>query len=149
MGSQWFPSKRDAWLVAILYGTAVLVLVAFAGAWPRMGGIERSVSMLLTASTLGFLAWTLYGTGYGFENGCLLARSGPFRFRVELGGIVEVVPSRNPLSSPACSLDRLHVRTAQGRGLLISPLDKPGFLAALVTAAPHLVVEGDSARRLA
>ena len=149
MGSQRFPSKRDGWIVGILYGSIVLVVVVFAGAWPGLGGLERAICVGLSALTFGFLAWTLYGTGYGFEDGCLIARSGPFRFRVELAGIVEVVPSRNPLSSPACSLDRLHVRTEKGRGLLISPLDKAGFLASLVAAAPHLVVEGDRVRRAA
>ena len=149
MGSQWFPSKRDTWLVVILYGSIALVLVAFAGAWPGMAMLERIISMGLTVLTLGFLVWTLYGTGYGLEDGRLLARCGPFRFRIKLSEIVEVVPSNNPLSSPACSLDRFHVRTEQGRGLLISPLDKAGFLTALVMVAPHLTVDGDSARRQA
>ena len=146
MDARWFPSKRDAWIVALLYGAVVVVLVAFAGAWPGMGGLSRAVSVVLTVLTIGFLAWTLYGTGYGFEGGQLLVRSGPFRFRMDVSEIVEVTPSNNPLSSPACSLDRLLIRTSADRKMLISPLDKAGFLTALVTVGPHLVIEGDRVR---
>ena len=67
------------------------------------------------------------------------------RSRVELGEIVEVSPSKSLLSAPACSLDRLHVRTRSGHGVLISPEDKAGFLRELVIAAPHLRIEGERA----
>ncbi len=47
--------------------------------------------------------------------------------------IESVIPSRNLLSSPACSLDRLHVRyPSSRRGVLISPEDESGFLSGLV-----------------
>jgi hypothetical protein len=42
-----------------------------------------------------------------------------------------VVPTRNPLSSPALSLDRLRIEYGQGRAIMISPADKGPFLRAL------------------
>ena len=57
-----------------------------------------------------------------------------------------MTPTRNPLSSPALSLDRLRVthRASSGeRGLLISPADTAGFLAALAEHCPQLVRTSD------
>ena len=63
-----------------------------------------------------------------------------------LAAIDAVEPARNPLSSPACSLDRLRIEYGAKR-IMISPLDKAGFLRALAARAPQLEVSGDSARR--
>jgi hypothetical protein len=68
-------------------------------------------------------------------------RGGPFRWRIPLAAIVSVTPTRNPLSSPACSLDRLRIthRGPRGeRGLLVSPASKTGFLDALARRCPEL-----------
>ena len=67
---------------------------------------------------------------------------------VPLGEIESVTPSRNPLSSPACSLDRLHVRyRGSKRGVLISPDDKAGFLHELVMRCPDLRLSGGRVER--
>ena len=97
-------------------------------------------------ATFAFTIWVVYGTRYGFFRNALVIRSGPFKWRVPLGDIEWVRPSRNPLSSPATSLDRLQVRYGK-RSVLISPEDKAGFLRALVARAHQLEVVGDSAER--
>ena len=61
----------------------------------------------------------------------LLVRSGPFRWRVPLGQIHSVTPTRNPLSSPALSLDRLRIEYGDGKWILISPRERERFLEAL------------------
>jgi hypothetical protein len=67
---------------------------------------------------------------------------------VPIAEIESVKPSRNPLSSPACSLDRLHVRYhSSKRGVLVSPADKPGFLHELVSRGPHPRLGGDRIER--
>jgi hypothetical protein len=84
--------------------------------------------------------WTLYGTNYRLLGDQLLIRSGPFRFRVPLAEITSVAPSRNPTSSPACSLDRLEIRYRGDRArILISPVDQAGFLEALARHCRQLV----------
>ena len=139
-----FPSKRDTWIV----------LLSWTGA-----GIEVAVGLLLLGSTApplvrwlvpvaclagaALMLWVLYGTYYAFTEDTLIIRCGPFRFKVPVAEIEAVTPTRNPLSSPACSLDRLLIRYRRGRRrLMVSPLDRTGFLEALVTRAPNLTRSG-------
>lgn len=57
----------------------------------------------------------------------LLVRSGLIRQRIPYRAIDDIAPSRNPLSAPALSLDR--VRIAAGNdSTLVSPKDKAGFI---------------------
>ena len=119
-----YPSKRDAWLVAVLWiASAVMLFAAFevwGSAEPFPFRLAYAVGMVALAL---FVVWLLYSTGYTLTDRDLLARAGPFRWRVPLAAIEEVRPTRNPLSAPACSLDRLQIRYEGRRlGLLISPV---------------------------
>jgi hypothetical protein len=110
------------------------------GAGARVLAITSAVCLAVP----GFMLWSFYGTGYTLLPDELLIRSGPFRFHVAIGEITSVVPSRNPLSSPACSLDRLEIRYRGGRSrILISPEDKPAFLEALAERCNQLAHCGD------
>jgi hypothetical protein len=83
--------------------------------------------------------WILYGTYYTLTARDLIIRSGPFRWTIPFHFITKVFPTTNPLSSPACSLDRLHIGRQGSRfGIMISPLDKPRFLRDLQTRMPSL-----------
>lgn len=144
-----FPSKRDAWIVAVIWTAA---LVAAAGATGQLFAaaplaVRASLFLLLLAGA-AFMLWVLYGTSYTLGEDRLLARSGPFRFHVPLRQIDSVTPSRNPLSSPACSLDRLLIRWDGGRRrILISPDPTHAFLQALSERCPLLEREGSSLTR--
>ena len=140
-----FVSKRDAWLVAVLWG-ASLVDVAVA-TWLLLGAAQAPafVAPLLLAAAY-FQVQVLYATDYTLEGSELVIRAWLFRWRVPLAAIDSIEPSRNPLSSPACSLDRLLVCYGKKR-IMISPDDKPGFLRALAQRAPQLEVSGEAARR--
>jgi hypothetical protein len=144
----WFSSKRDAWLIAVVWAAQATILWAMAmtAMDPDASLAFKFVMVLALAGTFGFTIWVVYGTRYGFSRDRLVIRSGPFKWRVPLSDIDSVRPSRNPLSSPATSLDRLHVRYGK-RSVLISPEDKPGFLRALVARAPELEIVGDAAER--
>lgn len=88
--------------------------------WPGL------VVALLAA---GMVAWIFTSACYEIGEGYFVARSGPFRFRRPLGSISRVRTSRNMLSSPALSLDRMEIQSRAG-SLLISPRDKAAFLRA-------------------
>ncbi len=60
-----------------------------------------------------------------------MIRSGPFRWQVPISEIEDIVQTRNPLSSPALSLDRLQVSYSNGRTIMISPADREGFIEAV------------------
>jgi len=134
-----YPSKKDAWLVAVL--------------WVSVGGmIYATVQFGLdTRSTLGTLAfvvfctvpvvvlclWTLLDTRYILTHTELLVRGGPLRQRIPLQAIQEVRPQRTPLSSPALSMDRIRVTWLKGhqRSVFISPDNRRSFLRDLASRA--------------
>jgi len=140
-----FRSKRDAWLVATL-GIASGIDFAVAG-WLLLGRIPVAgfVAPLLLAAG-AFQLHLLAAIDYTFEGDVLRIRASFFRWRVPLAEIDAVEPTRNPLSSPAASLDRLLIRYGKRR-IMISPLDQPGFLRALAARAPQLELTGSGAGR--
>ncbi len=149
--SKVYPSKRDRWIVWVLW-ISVLVLLFVAAYGLLRSGYRTSI--LIVAGLCVLSVWmtlaTLYGTNYVLTSDRLVARSWLFRWRVDLGAITEVSPTRSSLSGPALSLDRLHIRCGgPSRGLLISPVDKQAFLEDLVTRTPHLKLEGDRAAQRA
>src|SRR5262245_58018422 len=104
-----FPSKRDSWLVAALLGSVLLMTGVTAYVWnePTM---DLGTRLFLVGSDLAVAALMLsllYGTAYTVEEHTLHIASGPFRWTIAIDEIQAITPTRNPLSSPACSLDRL------------------------------------------
>ena len=142
-----FVSKRDAWLVAVLWVASLLDLSV--ATWLLLGlrGAPAVVAPLLVAAGL-FQLHVLYATDYTLDGEALRIRASFFRWRVPLAAIASVEPTRNPLSSPACSLDRLRIRYG-AKQIMISPLDKPGFLRALTQRTPQLELVGESAHKRA
>lgn len=135
-----FVSKRDAWLVAVLWGASLVDFAVAAGLLLGVRGAPAFVAPLLLVAG-AFQLHALYGTDYRFEGDVLRIRASIFRWRVPLAAIDSVEPTRNPLSSPACSLDRLLLRYG-GKRIMISPADQAGFLRALAARAPQLGGDG-------
>jgi len=76
-------------------------------------------------------------THYTVADGDLRIVSGPFGWTIALSEITSIEPSRNLLSSPALSIDRLKVSYGKRKFVLISPADKAGFLAAVERGSSH------------
>ena len=140
-----FESKRDAWIVALIWVGALTAVYAASAQFTRAGPfLPRAGMLVLLASAAAFMIWVLYSTDYTLTDERLLIRCGPFRYRVPLLEIDSVRPSRNPLSSPACSLDRLLIKWNDGRRrILISPSRKSDFLRELGSRCAQLKPEGD------
>lgn len=124
-----YASKKDWWIVLLVLFAIVMMLIAGfdllqSGEAPLMK-YGLSVFCFLVA---GLCAWMLFGTRYVLNREEVRIACGPIRFRVRLLDIVEIYPTRNPLSSPALSLDRLMIRTGKWRGVMISPQDREGFM---------------------
>lgn len=145
-----FASKRDRWLVFVLWGTAVLLVAAGLAQIGSTAALTVRVVMLVGCLTgAAVLLWVLYKTAYIFRGEVLRVESGPFRTTLPLADIDSVVPVHNTLSGPACSMDRLHIRYHHSdRTLLVSPEDKPGFLRALIERCPDLALAGDRVIRV-
>jgi hypothetical protein len=129
MGTVTFRSKIDAWLLIVLVAaSAVAVLSAGALLAVTGGGGAWLLAIAIVLLGAGLPLWVLLSTRYTLTASELRVASGPFAWRVPLADIKAVTPTRNPLSSPALSLDRLRIDYAQGRWLMVSPGEKEGFL---------------------
>lgn len=119
-----------------------------AAAFWRGNGSEIAVGCGAMLWVLIVYAGVLFPLRYGIGNGYLTIRYGICRQRVPLAEIRAVSPTRNPLSSPALSLDRLHVRFGDGffKAVLISPAEREEFLRHLASAA-GLQHDGDRLTR--
>lgn len=87
----------------------------------------------------GFIMHMFYNTHYTIRENKLYVQSGLIMFRrIDISTIKSVEPSRNPLSSPAPSFDRIKVRYGKWNMILLSPKDKKGFTEALVSINPEI-----------
>ncbi len=140
-----YPSKKDTWLVVVIGSGLVLPIVlaiyilTLTDAEPNAGWVVIFASTISAALMFSFL-YPLY---YKITHSTLIVRSGILRWRIPLPAIQEISATRNPLSSPALSLDRLKITYQQnGRNkfILISPHDHAAFIRDLQQAAPNIKV---------
>lgn len=142
--SRWYASKVDGWLAIVLAFAPVMCIVV-AGSVLAAGGGE---GMLAALAGCGVLAAVYLGLvfpmRYGISAEAIVVRHGLVRQRIPLRDVLEVHPTRSPLSSPALSLDRLAIRFGEGffKTVMISPADKQGFIDELAARA-GLVRDGD------
>jgi hypothetical protein len=87
------------------------------------------------------MRWLYVRTVYTVTARGLRVQSGPLHQWVDARSIEHVRPTRTILAAPALSLDRLEVGGGFG-SVIVSPLDKMGFLRALKRAVPRLRLEG-------
>jgi hypothetical protein len=137
-------------LVLLTWGTLVLVGVLATNSLAEtlfIGLLQTGCAVLFALALLG-----CHKMRYEVTSADLIIRSGPFRTRVPLDAIVKVIPTNNPLSAPAPSLDRLEISYRRKDGAtvftLIAPQDKEGFVRDLASVAPHLRRAGDDPLRL-
>ncbi|NTW29135.1 MAG: PH domain-containing protein [Coriobacteriia bacterium] len=133
----WFRSKIDWWIGLILVVLPFIELGGLAAAL-LAGDREAATAMAmgsgLVAAIYGLL---LIPIRYGITEDRLIIRFGVVRRSIPLSDIREVHPTRNPLASPALSLDRLAIRVDEGFiGMsLVSPSEREEFLSLLASSA--------------
>jgi hypothetical protein len=134
---RWYPSKVDAWLGLVLLFVplvqiAVIVVSLVSGALPAAG--IGAIALLLVGC---LYSGCVLPMRYGLDEKWLSIRFGLCRSRVRIADIREVYRTRNPLSSPALSLDRLWIQhgTRWYQALMISPRDQEAFMSDLAQLA--------------
>ena len=132
MAEKRFYSKVDLWLLVVL--VLVLVIQAYALFSVLIGNAPWSAKSIMIATTV--LVFLLVGsmlarTHYTISDGLLTIVCGPIFRKIKIAEITSIKETRNPLSSPALSLDRLRIRYGKSRSVMISPADKRDFLKAL------------------
>lgn len=114
-------------ILALVIQTVALVFVS-------INRVDPTATTIMVVATI--LLWALIGstlrfTHYTVTGNTLKVRSGPFSWTIPIDQIQSVTATRNPLSSPALSMDRLRITWGKNRRLMVSPADKKGFLKAL------------------
>ncbi len=143
-----YSTKKDLWLVImIIFGG--LVLMGQTTALLLTKGFNHRATWLMLGATIfygGVIKLLAYPIYYEITSSSLKIRSGLLlRYEIPVSSIVGVCPTRNPLSAPALSLDRLridYVKDGSSRFMLISPENKDAFLGELAKVAPDLELKG-------
>ena len=128
-----FYSKRDLWL-GILIWASMLAPNIFLIRDREWMGVLISVPILL------FIAWIWFGTYYVITDKELKIRSGPYFHNLQLSSIKKIRKSRNPLSSPALSSDRLEIEYGKYNHTYISPKEEEQFIGLLKEKCPELEI---------
>ena len=112
----------------IMLGMAVLMI--YENAW---------LGLLIIVLTSVFAAHLFLTTYYEIENDSLRIKCGfLYDKTIDIGSIRSVSKTRNPLSSPATSIDRLEVKYGQYDSVLISPKEKKAFVDHLQALNPAI-----------
>ncbi|MEM7655137.1 MAG: PH domain-containing protein [Bacteroidota bacterium] len=131
-----YHSKIGWGLATFLFGIlgCTIALMWSSESW---GGI------ILVGGVLAFCVHLFLTTCYTVVDDQLLVRSGfIFKEDIPIHAISQIIPTNNPISSPAASLDRLEITYRQGQKVLISPRAKAEFVAHLLKINPDIVVVG-------
>lgn len=128
-----FRSKIDRWVLFVLAGVLVFQAAALGMvAYGSGGGRELVIIIFATLMVFALIGWLLVSTHYSVDSRILKVVSGPFRWKIPLEEITSIEQTRNPLSSPALSLDRLRITWGpRNRRIMVSPADQRGFVRAL------------------
>ena len=131
-----FRSKVDTWLAALVIIAAFSALagVVYAG---RIDPRIWPFGLMFVVITVGLPAWIYGSTCYDLDDHSLHIRSGPLRWRIPIADISAMTETRNPLGSPALSLDRLQIHYGGGKIVMISPLSKDAFVRAVNARKAH------------
>jgi len=123
-----FRSKVDAWVAALIYLSAAMVLGVMVLTFIK-GPLTLALVLAPVLLAGGFYpVWLLRSTYYVVDDAALYVRSGPFKHVVPIDEIRSIKETRDPLASPAFSMDRLRITYGGRRTILISPEDKRAFL---------------------
>ena len=132
MTAKRFNSKIDTWLLYLLIAVMVFEVVVMTIAAIQMNDPLATTALIVTALLiLALIGSLLTHTYYSIDGNTLKIVSGPFRWKVPIDQIHKIKATRNPLSSPALSLDRLRIEYGNKRAILVSPADKSAFLKAV------------------
>jgi hypothetical protein len=145
MANPTFKSKVDLWLIPLLAMPPIAAVATLISTYQASEGVLIGWISVIAVALM--YVGLVYPVEYIMTPEALVIRFGLVRSKVEYESLEGVRPTRNPLSSPALSLDRLHLECGRSLGPYISPADKDGFLTALLERAPQLERDGDGLKK--
>ena len=98
--------------------------------------------VILILLVMAFIIHMFLTTYYIVDSENLLIKCGfLFNQKISIDAISKISETKNPLSSPATSLDRLQIKYNKYGVVLISPAEKTNFIEALLAVNPHIEVQ--------
>lgn len=130
-----FNSKVDIWMAIIF----ILVPISMI-----YGVITEpsAVLLLVTAFVIVLLCILFFGTKYVIEKDELIVYAGIYKKRIPIQQIRSLRPSKNPLSAPAMSIDRIEITfDPHIQVILVSPKERELFVNKLLEINPSITVK--------
>lgn len=95
-------------------------------------------------ATAAFIIIVLTNIRYTINGTTLTVTCRPlYRTTIPIDSIISITATKNPLSAPAASLDRMEIRYNVNSSILISPKEKQAFLEHLRQINPQIKVSID------
>lgn len=129
-----YRSKIGLGLVAFV---GIVLLIVFAIMIVNQIWVGFLINLLATS----FIFYTLLTTQYIISKDSLRIQSGfLYDETLTINNIISITETRNPLSSPAASLERLELKLKNSYSILISPKEKNEFIDDILQINPAVIV---------
>ncbi len=132
-----YPSK-------VSYGLLIFIFLVFYGPLiPNLINGDLSGKMIgligFLSLIFAFILHLFFGTHYTIENNKLKIKCGFFSYKpIKIDEIKEVSKTKNIISSPAPSFDRVEIKYGKFDEIIISPKDKLNFANDLAIINPNI-----------
>ena len=127
-----FKSKIDLWVGAI-FALIPIIMICTVIEEPDI------VAIVITVLLIGMLAMLFFGTKYVIDDDELIIYGGIYKKKIAINQITSIRPTKNPLSAPAMSLDRIEIAFNPHMQIaLVSPKDKETFVKKLLEVNPSI-----------
>lgn len=140
-----FPSKKDVWFGLIIWGFVLFMIAAYVFGGEPIGmqfiTYNSIAGYVLSVLIIGLLLWLWFGTGYKIEGGFIKIKFGPFQSKVKIAEITKLRATKNPLSAPALSIDRIEILYGKYGTALVSPKNRVQFIKTLLAENPGIEVD--------
>ena len=143
-----FKAKIDWWLHLIFIGFLLTNIWAIAGLFTGNNDVII-IAVVFTPLNIFVMLPIWLNTYYRFEDGQLFVKSGFFNYgKIDCKQIISAKPTKNPISAPAPSLDRLEIGFYSKSGsfkdtIIISPADREGFFEQLRRENPDVEIANE------
>ncbi|MCF2487529.1 PH domain-containing protein [Dyadobacter sp. CY347] len=127
--------------IGIELSVPIFGLLAIMGTFMAVKGIWVGLGIIaLVTALIVHLFMTTY---YQISRNEIRIKSGFFYDKtIHISSIKKIIQTRNPLSSPALSLDRIELRYNRFDSVMISPEDKEGFVLEVLAVCGGIEVVG-------
>ncbi|MCA0983460.1 PH domain-containing protein [Halobacillus yeomjeoni] len=138
----YFPSKKDAWFIAMFWGFILFIVFIYVFGTDPVGlqfiAYKSIWGYILSGSIIALLLWIWFKTGYLLESGVLKIQSGPFKRKINIDDIYRVNKLKSLFTAPALSVDRIVILYGNNHEIIISPKNEKEFLELLLKVNPNI-----------